>query len=256
VAGRAGSLAAAVVRHLASRDLRLKHFRAEVGGWIAVERRLGRLGDHEATALRDEVEGDKETADLAGLFVIHLLVGALKQSVLGPSAVWLALALATGEWWWALPALVAPMLRLLTAVGMGFLRRPGLLLLCPLPTVGVLAAPLYLLRRRRDLGAFIVRVLAQKAALAIPAFGQRGGLAEMLAVAATQILVIAPARMLPLVLAAAVLGVVTDMLWLSGLALLSYGLAVAWTLARWRRDHGKDLLGAGEWKLGLPEGAA
>ena len=240
-----------LARHLASRELRMRTFRAKVGGWIESERELGRLTAQEAAALRRDVDEDQETADLAGLFVVHLSVSAVKHALFGPSAVWLGLALATETWWLALPALIAPVLRVVTALWMGFARRPGLLVLCALPDVGVLAAPLYLTRIRPELGSFIVRVLAQKAAMAVPAFGQRGGLLEMAAVAGAQSLVIAPARVLPAAFLLALFAVLQESWWAALVALALYGAAVAYGIAT--RARGEQRVASWrDWRIGLP----
>jgi hypothetical protein len=241
---RLSVVAVALGRQLASRAVRMRTFLERVGGWIEEERALGRLSAGEAVAMQREVESDRETADLAGLFVVHLSISALKHSLLGPSAVWFALAIATGHWWLAAPALVAPVLRLLAALLMGFVRRPLLLLLSVMPDVGVLAVPLVLIAHRSRLGVFIVRVFAQKLALGVPAFGVRGGLLEMAAVAAMQLFVIGPFRVLPW----AVVGFVLALLlgsWVGAVAaVLAYLLAVGW--AHWRRPvgvHGLTLPG-------------
>lgn len=240
LARSAARLVVEFARHLASRELRLRTFRARVAGWIEEERRLGRLTDDQAAGLRGEASADEQTADLAGLFVVHLSISALKHSLLGPSAVWIGLALATQTWWLALPALVAPVLRVAAAAAMGFARCPGLLMLCALPDVGVLACPIYLARRPTDLGTFIVRVFAQKLALAVPAFGQRGGLVEMAAVGAMQALVVGPARVLPWAFAVAIVAVLQGVWWAALVALSLYGGAVAYALVTSRHGHHGD----------------
>ena len=250
VARRVATLVLALVRHLASRELRMNAFRARVGGWIDEERRLGRLTAHEAAALQGHVDRDRDTADLAGVFVVHLSISALKHSLLGPSAVWIGLAFATEKWWLALPAMVAPLLRVVAAVSMGFARRPGFLVLSALPDVGVLAAPLYLIRRRPDLGTFIVRVIAQKLALAVPAFGQRGGLLEMAAVAAVQVLVVGPARVLPWAVLAAILAALAGIWWAALAALSLYGAAAMWAAVSGREDRRGGGARTG-WRIGL-----
>jgi hypothetical protein len=240
VARRATGLLLSLVRHLRSRELRLRAFRTRVGGWIDSERKLGRLTEDEAARLRRQADDDEETADLAGLFVVHLSISAVKHSLLGPSALWIGLALATHEWWLALPAMVAPLLRVVAAAAMGFSRRPGLLMLCALPDIGALASPLYLSRRRTDLGEFIVRACAQKVALSIPAFGQRGGLLEIATVAAAQVLLIGPARVLPWAFLLALFGLLQSAWWAALLALFLYSAAIAHALLgadRSRRGH-------------------
>ena len=230
ISRRAAGLLLAVVGYLRSRELRMRAFRSRVGGWIETERKLGRLTEDEAARLRRQADDDEETADLAGLFVVHLSISAVKHSLLGPSAVWIGLALATQKWWLALPAMVAPLLRVAAAAAMGFGRRPGLLLLCALPDVGVLASPLYLSHRRTELGAFIVRACAQKLALSVPAFGQRGGLLEIATVAAMQVLVVGPARILPWAFLLALFGLLQSALWPALLALSLYGAATVLAL--------------------------
>ena len=230
IARRAIGLLLAVVRHLRSRELRIRAFRTRVGGWIDSERELGRLTEEEAARLRSQTDDDEETADLAGLFVVHLSISAVKHSLLGPSAVWLGLALATQKWWLALPALVAPLLRVAAAAAMGFGRRPALLMLSALPDIGVLASPLYLSRRGTELGTFVVRVCAQKLALSVPAFGQRGGLLEIATVAATQVLVVGPARILPWAFLLAFFGLLQGASWPVLLALALYGAAIVLAL--------------------------
>jgi hypothetical protein len=116
----------------------------------------------------------------------------------------------------------------------------------------VLAAPLYLTRRRPDLGSFIVRVLAQKLALSVPAFGQRGGLLEMAAVAAVQVLVVGPARILPWAFLAAIFAALQGIWWAAALALSVYGAAVVWALARPAGGRGGPDEARAGWRIGLP----
>jgi hypothetical protein len=251
-----GRFAATTFRLLVDRDARLARWQTSVEGWIADEEALGRLTVPQAASLRAHVRDEGESADLAGLFVVHLGVSALKHSLLGPTGVWLALALATGNPWWAAPAAVAPTLRVAAALWLGLGRRLGLLVLCALPDVGVLAAPIYLLKRKPELGGFIIRSLAARAASRVPGFGARGALIEVVAVIAVQVLLIDPARMLPVIAVAALLGVVKHWLWISWGSLVVYGIAVAWALARrWRasREEGTDI---SLWPLGLPERGA
>ena len=247
-----GRFAATTLHLLADRDARLARWQAAVEGWIADEEALGRLTRPQAASLRAHVQDEGESADLAGLFVVHLGVSALKHSLLGPTGVWLALALVTGNWWWAAPAAVAPTLRLAAALWLGLGRRVGLLVLCALPDVGVLAAPIYLLKRRPELGGFIIRTLAARVACRVPGFGARGALIEVLAVVAVQVMLIDPARMLPVIALAALLGVVKHWLWISWGSLVVYALAVAWALVRlWRatREEGSDIA---LWPRGMP----
>lgn len=242
----------ALVRHLRSGDLRAGAFRGRVTTWIDAERDLGRLEGAEESELRSALAGDEDTADLAGLFAVHLSISAVKHTLFGPSLAWLGAAVATGRWWLAVPALVAPLLRVLTALGMGFGRRPGLLVLSALPDVGVLAAPLELIRRRPALGAFVVRMIAQHMAMKIPAFGQRGGMLEMASVAAVQVLVVAPARILPW----AALGTLAALLlerWWFALAIFGlYAAAVAWGARH--LPGGREPLAEARagWTAGLP----
>ena len=252
---RLGGLFVALARHLVSHELRMRTFKERVDGWIDGELEAGRLADGEAHELRRSVDQDEETADLAGLFVVHLLVSAVKHSLFGPSAVWLGVALATETWWLALPAMIAPTLRVIAALWMGFGRRPGLIVLCALPDVGVLAVPLYLARRRPQLGNFIVRVLAGKFALSVPAFGQRGGLLEMAAVGGVEALVLGPAVVMPWAALAAILAALQGVWWAVLLALAVYGAAVALALVR-RPSGYPDGRGGAGWQLGLPPDAA
>ena len=250
-ARRAAAAAVLLQRHLTDRPLRLERFRTEVALEIADQERLGRLEPGEAAALTAATHRDGQTADLAGLFVVHVLVGAAKQALLGPSALWIALAVATGSWWWALPAAATPALRVAAAVVMGMVRHPGLLLLCALPALGVLAAPLYLLRRADPLGGFLLRVLATRAALAVPAFGQRGALAELGAVALVQVLVVGPARLLPVCAAVAAFGLALGTPALVGAAAAAYLLSAAAGAVAWRRRVVPGL--EATWRHGLPD---
>jgi hypothetical protein len=255
LAGRVGLYAAAMWRLLRDRRERVERCRAVLHGWMANDEAVGRLSSKEAAALRKKLGRDGEVSDLAGLFAVHLTVSALKQSIVGPSGVWIALAIATGNWWWAVPAGIAPALRIAAALWLGLGRRLGLLALCALPAVGVLAAPIHLLRREPELGGFMVRSLAARAALRIPGFGARGAFTEILAVAATQILFVDPARMLPFVLAGVAVGVVQDVAWLSWLSLGVYLVAVAGSVFRLRRASSEQAEAQG-WRLGVPESPA
>jgi hypothetical protein len=249
-----GRLAATAAHLLVNRDARLEHWRTSVEEWIAEAEALGRLTPPQAASLRVHAANEGEAADLAGLFGVHLAVSALKHSMLGPSGVWLALALASGNPWWALPAAVAPALRIAAAVCLGLGRRLGLLVLCALPDVGVLAAPIYLLKRRPELGGFVIRALAARLAARVPGFGARGAMIEMVAVAGVQVLLIDPARMLPLVVMASLVGVVKHWLWVSWVSVLVYAAAVLWAIVRrWRAPSAAsgDLAPYG---LGLPSG--
>ena len=87
--------------------------------------------------------------------------------------------------------------------------------------------PIYL-KRRPELGGFIIRTLAARVACRVPGFGARGALIEVLAVVAVQVMLIDPARMLPVIALAALLGVVKHWLWISWGSLVVYALAVAW----------------------------
>lgn len=239
---------------LMNREARLARCREEIDEWIASEQRLSRLDAQHAARLRVSLRENTDIADLCDLFAIHLLIGALKHSLFGPSGLWLGAAVVSRQWWLAVPALVAPVLRVAATVWLGLWRRPGLLAFTMLPDIGVLAAPLYLLQRQPELGGFMLRTLAIKAALHVPGFGERGGLLEMLAVAAAQVLLVDPGRMLPFVFAVALFGVLKHWLWLSGAALIIYLLAIAASACkRWRTPrHSPPSL----WRYGLPEPAA
>ena len=93
-------------RMLMSRKERLRRCHAEMSRWIEQEQQLGRLSPARADRLHEAFKQD-EIADLLGLFIIHTLIGALKQSILGPSVLWLAAAAAAGRLWLADPALVS-----------------------------------------------------------------------------------------------------------------------------------------------------
>lgn len=135
---------------------------------------------------------------------------------------------------------------------MGFARRPGLLMLCALPDVGVLGTPLYLIRHRPELGTFTVRMFAQKLALSVPAFGQRGGLLEMVAVAAVQTLVVRPARILPWAVVVATFALLLELWSVALLALSLYAGAVAWGLVRQPGGRGSTAAAYTGWRIGLP----
>ena len=253
VADRTLRLLTTLGRLVLNRQARIERCRVLVTQWIDDAERLGRLSSASAAAMREEIGRDEETADLAELFGLHLLISAFKHSLVGPSAFWLGLALATGNWWLATPMAIAPTLRLVAALWLGFGRRLGLLVLCALPDVGVLAAPLYLLQRRPALGGFIVRGFGQKAALKIPGFGERGALVEMLGVAATQVLVVDPARMLPVVVVTGLVGFAKHWILVSWASVVIYVLAVVWaTYKRWRtaRLHPTEPT---KWMFGFPE---
>ena len=252
VATAVGRAAAVGARLLVNRDLRLRRWQTLVEEWIAADEGLGRLTPARAASLRAFSHDEGVSADLAGLFGVHLAVSALKHSLLGPSGVWLALAIGTGNLWWALPAAVAPVLRVASALALGLGRRPGLLVLCALPDVGVLAAPIYLLRHEPELGGWLIRTLAARVASRIPGFGARGAMVEMIGVAAAQVLIIDPARMLPIVVVASLVGVVKHWLWISWASVLVYLAAVGWAIWRRRRevpttsaDHAPYTLGLG-----------
>jgi hypothetical protein len=133
---------------------------------------------------------------------LHMMIGALKQAILGPSVLWLGAAVAAGQVWLAAPALISPLLRVAATVWIGLWRRPEVVFMSAIPTIGVLAAPLYLVRRQSKLGAFIIRCIAQRAALRIPGFGERGSLTELLAVAAAEVFLIRLGGILPIFLIA------------------------------------------------------
>jgi hypothetical protein len=254
-ADRLGRFAASLARLVVRREERIALCRATVQAWIVDDRGLGRLGASEGASLERALHDDAETADLMGLFAVHVAVGAFKQSLLGPSGVWIALALATGTWWLALPAVVAPSMRVGAALALGFVRRPGLLLLCALPSAGTLAAPVYMLQRRSDLGGYMIRSLAARTGLRVPGFGVRGGLVEMVAVGAAQAFLVDPARLLPPVVAVAVVGLVGQWWWICIAAVVIYLVAVVWCGVR---RHRESRAGSGRpvsWQLGLPEAA-
>jgi len=237
---------------LTNRQERLERCHTEVGRWIEEEHELGRLPQADAARLRAELHSDREIADLGGLFAIHVAISALKQSVVGPSGAWMAMAIVTRNWWWAAPTMIAPVLRVIALLWLGLGNRLGLLFFSALPDVGVLAAPLYLLQRRALLGGFILRAFGRKVALKIPGFGERGSMAEMVGVAAAQVFMVDPGRMLPLVLVAALLGLLKHWLWLSGTAILVYFVAVLFSVIR-RWPAPNDAPEASDWAIGLPE---
>lgn len=249
---RLGRLALLAGRMLVNHDDRVERCRAIVGDWIESEEALGRLTWRDARSLEETLNATDDTADLAGLFALHLLISALKHSLFGPSLFWLGAALATGRWWLAIPVAIAPVLRVLATIWIGLGRRLGLLFLCALPDVGVLAAPFYLLQRRPQLGGFIIRSMVQKAALKVPAFGERGALAEMLGVAAAQVLLVGPGRMLPLAIAAAIVGAAKHVLWVSWASFAAYGVSVAWSWIKIQRGAQAGR-GQADWKYGLPD---
>jgi hypothetical protein len=235
-------------RMLMSRKERLRRCHAEMSRWIEQEQQLGRLSPARADRLHEAFKQD-EIADLLGLFIIHTLIGALKQSILGPSVLWLAAAAAAGRLWLAAPALVSPVLRVAATVWIGLWRRPEIVLLSAVPMVGVLAAPLYLVRRRTELGAFTIRCVAQGAALRVPGFGERGSLAELVAVAVAQVFLIDLGGLQPLFLIAG-LGLV--LLHQPGLAALAVAVDAALVLATAVRRT-KGPANTDEWRWGMPD---
>jgi hypothetical protein len=259
------SLGGFLMLMLTDRSKRLSHFQTQVGEWIDEEKHLGRLTDYEETRLRYHVADEGEVADLGALFAVHVAITACKQTLIGPSGLWWAMAFSTGQWRWLLPTLIAPLARVAAIVWMGLWRHGGLLFFSALPDVGVLGAPLYLLRRRPELGGFILRALGRKLALRVPGFGERGSLCEMSGVAAVQVLIVDPARMLPMILFVGLIGILKHWLVVSGAALGLYCVAVLWSLIT--RQRGKspiathifgsvapsDLTPPPVWKAGLPK---
>ncbi len=277
VARRAGKAVVFVLRKIGTawklvinRQERLQRCRAEVGGWIDEEEKLGRLTPRQSSRLRATLESDTEIADIVNVFALHLALGALKQAAtagLPPSPVWLAAAFSTGNWWLALPAFIDPVLRVGAVLWTGLGRHLSLLFFSALPTVGIMAAPLFLLRRRPILGGFMLRSFGRKAALHVPGFGERGSLLEMLGVAAAQTLVVDAARVLPPILLLVMIGAATHQRWVVALAAGLYAATVAWSLLTRRREarsSSSKLFGhvanididtqeKEPWKLGMPE---
>lgn len=272
---RAGKLVSSILRTLGTagrllvnRQERMTRCRAEVGNWIDQEQGLGRMTERQARRLREALQNDNEIADIVNLFALHLLIGAAGESLLGPSGSFLlGAAIMSQNWWLAVPALIEPALRFFAVISVGLGRHLGLLVFSALPTVGSLAAPLYLLHRRPELGGFMLRSFGRKVALKIPGFGERGSLCEMLGVAAAQVLLVDPARFLPPVLVALMVGVVMHQGWLVAASVGVYTLVVVWMLLTRRREARRyatrlfqpmssgdiDPLPNTPWVLGMPE---
>lgn len=242
-------LIAAMAVMLVNREERVRRCHAELCRWIEQEQQLGRLTARQADRLHESLRNE-QVADLAGLFCLHLMAGGVKQAVLGPSVLWVGAAVGTGQWWLLAPAFVSPALRVTAALWVGLWRKPEVVLFSALPTVGVLAAPVCLLRRKTELGALIIRCTAQRAALRIPGFGERGSLAEIGAVAAAQIFLIDVGRLLPPLLLLALVAVLTGHPLIAAAILALYPLAALVQAFRWRRHARGDALEG--WRLGLP----
>jgi len=268
---RAIGLAGKMALH---RDERLRACRAQIGAWIDEEADLGRLTVRQTQRLHRTLETDGEIADIVNVFALHLVIGTVGTSVGGPTgSLLLGTALVTGDWRFALPALVEPTLRVIAVISAGLGRHLGLVLFSMLPTVGIMAGPLYLLRRRPELGGFMLRSFGRKASLHVPGFGERGSLCEMLGQAAAQIFIIDPAPILPPALVALLCGAILHSIgnasgrWLLLAATAAYGIMVLYTLiTRQRESHGSssylfrhasphdlDPLSTTPWIFGMPE---
>lgn len=232
---------------LVNRDERHRRCHLEIGEWIEFEQRYGRLSSAEADRHRGALQ-QSEIADLTGLFLLHTMVGGLKQAFLGPSVLWLGAAVATEQLWLLAPALVSPFLRLAATIWVGLWRRPELVLLSAIPTIGVLAAPLYLIRRRTELGAFIIRSVAQKLALRIPGFGEYGSLTELLAVAVAHVVLIKLGGLLPLFLVTAVGLALIGQPMLAAVATAIYAAIVVRVCFKMSKSPGN----LSAWRLGMP----
>lgn len=216
-----------------NRQFRFDYANTMIGRWVDEEHHLGRLTADAATRLRDTVQTDRDAADLVGLFAVHMTFRALKPTGWEPTSIFLLVsAVLTGHWWLVIPAMIDPAFRVVTTIGLGLWRHPWLLAFGALPTVGLGAAPLYLLNKQPELGGFMIRSLAREAALHIPGFGERGSLTEMLAVAAAQVLIVEPARLIPWVLIGVLSAKLLVWSWLGWAVGLVYGAVVIWSLVR------------------------
>ncbi len=236
-----------------SRSFRIETVQQLLGHWIEESQQLGRLRPDEAMRLQQTIKaGDREVADLTGLFALHVTLRAVKPLGFTPtSLVFLTTAVVTGNWWWGLPILVDPLLRVAATLWIGRGRYGRTLLLSALPVVGLLSAPLSLLRQQPEVGGFMVRAMAQEAASRVPGFGERGARLEMLAVAAVQTLIVDPAPWLAPVLLAASIGAVLHWPWLVGVAAATYSGAVLTSVVRRWRPSGPSALP--RWRFGLPD---
>jgi hypothetical protein len=229
------------------RDERLRLCHAEVNQWIEHDQQLGRLGSAEAERLRESLK-QGEIPDITGLFILHMMIGALKQAFLGPSILWLGAAAAAGQLWVAAPAFVSPVLRIAATVWVGLWRRPEIVLLSVVPTVGVLAAPLYLIRRRTEIGGYVIRCIAQKTALGIPGFGERGSMTEILAVAVAEVFLIKLGGLLPMLLIAGLGLLLIGQPFLAALTIVMYAAAGLLVAARIRNGTPDGQV----WCYGMP----
>ena len=233
---------------------RLEYTQQIVGQWIDKAQRLGRLDAEKADRFRLIVQTNKEASDLSSLFVIHLVIGAVKFIGFGPTSLALVLtALATGHLWLAVPALIDPALRVATTLWIGRGHYLGALLFSALPSFGVLAAPLSLLKHQPELGNFIIQSLAQETTLRIPGFGERGSLTEMLGAAGAQVFVVDSFPVLPAVLITVLIGATLHWPWLIGVGGVIYGGAVLKSVMKHWRDSSRQSLTETQWKFGLPD---
>jgi hypothetical protein len=247
LASMAWRLSSGTFSMLMSRDERLRRCHIEISRWIEQEQQLDRLSLAEADQLHEELKG-AEVPDLAGLFILHMMIGALKQAILGPSVLWLGAAVAAGQVWLAAPALISPILRVAATVWIGLWRRPEIVFMSAIPTIGVLAAPLHLVRRQSKLGAFIIRCIAQRAALRIPGFGERGSLTELLAVAAAEVFLIRLGGILPVFLIAGFGLALLGQPVLAVLAVFAYGAITLLTVV----EASRNTAAIDTWLYGMP----
>jgi len=280
IARRVGSALLTILKKLGTlwklavnRRERLEKCRAEVGSWIEEEHELGRMTDRQVTRLRTTLESDNEIADIVNVFGLHLLIAAAGGSLFGSGVAWLGLAIVTRNWWLALPFFIEPALRVVAVISAGLGKHLGLLAFSALPTVGSLAAPLYLLRRRPELGGFMLRSFGRKAALHIPGFGERGSLCEMLGQAAGQTFIVDPAPFLTPILVGVMIGAIGHAIksswgnWLLVASIMAYIFVVLYMLLTRRRESQGfssrhfvrassselDPLPQPAWKIGMPE---
>jgi hypothetical protein len=232
---------------------RLKQVQSVVGQWIGQEKELGRLTDKEAEQLEHLLQANPQVSDLSSLLVIHLFLKTIVPTGTGTASLALLIAaLATGQWWPAIPAMTTSTIRFITTLWMTGFRYPGLLLFAALPSIGNLGAPIFLLRSQPELGAFMIRSIGQETAMHMPGFGERGSLTEMVGVAATQVLVVEQAPLLAPALVGIMLGIGMHRPWLIGIAAGLYGVSVLRSIVkRWSAPSGVE--NPGGWKFGLPE---
>ncbi len=153
-----------------------------------------RITSHEATRLRSELVGAEIKAYIQGAG-LHIAIKALAPIMIPAKLGGIAAFFASGNFWFLLPLLLAPILRVLAVVYNACVhRKHGVshteaLMICWIPTIGSAAFPFQMFANRPLLSTFLLREAASKLAQRVPIYGGKDSRTEMAFVKSTDYLI-------------------------------------------------------------------